>query len=112
MTNWTPTPGNCYEDAVMVAREKEGFLIVHGFPTLTRGSGQAPAGSQYGHAWLEKGDIVYDPLADKEIPKVLYYAFGQIDKEDVRKYNVREAVEMMLDFEHFGPWHEGPEGAF
>lgn len=53
------------------------------------------------------GDVVvydYSNGNKYEIPKFLYYAMGNIDESDARKYSSEDAVRKSLDNEHYGPW--------
>ncbi len=96
--------GNCYEAAVQLLyahRECPGIELVHG--TVT---GQGPiAGVRYGHAWVEIGDVVFDPSNGRMVVarKPIYYAAGEIT-EPVERYTFREAALCMLETGHYGPW--------
>lgn len=97
--------GNCYSQAANAQTfGPKGWLLVHGRPTLQR-----PPFVEYGHAWLEKGELVNDPSTNSKMPRMLYYALGQIDHRSNLIYTADEAREFMLLTEHFGPW-EGIEG--
>ena len=54
----------------------------------------------------EMNITVYDFSNGREIiyPRVLYYAVGNINKEDARYYSPSEAAGMMATNEHYGPW--------
>jgi hypothetical protein len=39
-----------------------------------------------------------------EIPKFLYYAIGNIDESETRRYSVDESRKYALDTDHYGPW--------
>jgi len=39
-----------------------------------------------------------------EIPKFLYYAMGNIDESETRRYSVDESRKYALDTKHYGPW--------
>ncbi len=93
--------GDCYE-AAFVAQQwgvYSKWTLVHGLPTLTGGD---HAGCEYGHAWLENGDEVYDASSGKTIPKIIYYSVGNI-KYTV-KYSKSKARKLAHSTEHYGPW--------
>jgi hypothetical protein len=110
-----PTPrhlekvGDCYEDAGVWITNKILFggstdwVLVHGRPTL-----QAEPYCEYGHAWLEKGDLVRDLNAVFDCPKDLYYLVGRIKPEHCLRYSASEVQEKINQFKHWGPW-EGPD---
>lgn len=107
--NWK---GECYECGVSAmischwAKVGDGLLLVQGEP-INRG---AVFGKRYGHCWLELGDEVYDLTIQSEpFPKVLYYAMGGLNEENVRRYNYDQVAKWCLDVKHYGPW-EGPFG--
>lgn len=106
----TPTPpdlaatGNCYEDAVHALMNQRDWLLVHGRPTLRR-----PPFVEFGHAWLEKGDKVYDPSTGYRGARAGYYMLGNIDHKNNLVYTFDEARQFLLASEHYGPW-EGPDG--
>jgi hypothetical protein len=96
--------GDCFEAAgnfiVNNRHEKDDLILVHG---LVTGQG-AIAGIKFAHAWIEDGDLVIDKSngRDIKIPKMLYYALGNVKK--TFRYTAEEAVEKMLDVGHYGPW--------
>ena len=73
---------------------------------------RVPPHVEYGHAWLESpdGETVFDPESDMVIPRVLYYAVGNIEESDCFKYTKDEVRRMALEFKHYGPW-EGVDAA-
>jgi hypothetical protein len=68
-----------------------------------------PPHVQYGHAWLERDGLVYDPSgrngAGVTMLAGLYYALGQIDPRLCIRYSALEAAAMMNSTGHHGPWH-------
>lgn len=75
---------------------------MHGIVT-----GQGPInGIEYGHAWVEDGDTVHDYSRGRDIqmPKMLYYAFGNIDESKQFRYTPEEMRKKILDTGHWGPW--------
>ena len=107
--------GECYENAasMLVMRNlssvklTENARLVHGRPTL-----QCEPFIEYGHAWIEDGDLVIDPSVDAmnptTMPRFLYYSLGKIDHEQCLVYTKEEARRWLLAYMHYGPW-EGPE---
>ena len=90
--------GHCYDDSFEYLLQNPDRTLVHG---IVAGQGKLK-GIRYGHAWIEHGDIVYDPSLDKRFPLVWYYAVGQI--EYVVKYDFKEARTMILLEGTYGPW--------
>ncbi len=126
MTNWTPTPGNCYEDCYTLITQHPDFadaVLCHGWPSLTRADGDRPVGTVYGHAWLERvvtvGMVAGQPVRvtvahdhchlDNPVPVDLFYRVGNIENKYVARYVVMSAMLKALKAEHYGPWHRGPE---
>ena len=105
----TPTPGDekvtgdCYDEAaselLLFSRKREGWVLAHGRPTLMR-----EPYCEYGHAWLEKDEVVFDPTTGFEGPRFVYYSIGQISHEDVMLYTAKEARAMIKRYEHWGCW--------
>jgi len=105
------TGGDCYEAAVdfvmgeCAFRNSDscGFTIVHG-----EVAGQGPLeGYTFGHAWVLKDGMVIDRSngRDVQMPKKLYYKLGQIDRiNNLWEYSWEEVRNMLLDYEHYGPW--------
>jgi len=91
--------GNCYQVALNTFMENPSkYKLVHGIVT-----GQsAISGIQYGHAWVEDGDMVIDNTVPIKIPKVVYYAIGNI--EYVKSYNSTDVWKMLDKFGTYGPW--------
>lgn len=91
--------GNCYEVAarVLVDRKLPQGVLVHG-------SVWHPKTGRHGHAWVEMGDVVFDFANNKSavMRKEKYYSLGRV--QNTKKYTRKQAVDKMLDTEHFGPW--------
>jgi len=102
--------GDCYEangnyfmgQAVFPGSDK-GLRLVHGEVT-----GQGPlSGVNYGHCWVEDGNTVIDKSNGRNtrMPKDVYYALGQIDRNDnIHKYTASEFRRRVAQYEHWGPW--------
>ena len=109
------TAGDCYRIAgreLTNPTTRAGLTLCHGYPCLTGGD---HVGERYGHAWLEFQDedgiwIAYDPSSHGiNIPRVLFYAVGNIDPQHVHRYTLLQAVHKMIELEQWGPWEADPE---
>jgi hypothetical protein len=98
--------GDCYCAAGRYLMDhginKPNLVLVHGEVV---GQGKI-SGISYGHAWIEDGDMVIDVSKGKklELPKVFYYALGQIDESKLLKYNLEQMREKILETGQWGPW--------
>lgn len=93
--------GDCYKNSFDYVTKNRGWVLVHGIPLGTGGSAE---GLRYGHAWVECDGVVYDPTVDVVLPKIIYYALGNI--EYAVEYTVQQALDKVLEWEHYGPWDE------
>ena len=101
--------GDCFEaagryfmDNAVFPYQREGIVLVHGEVT-----GQGPIeGLKYGHAWIEEGDTVIDMSRGRNVkmPKILYYALGNIEEEKTFRYTPQEFRKKIIETEHWGPW--------
>jgi hypothetical protein len=102
--------GDCYEAAGNYMIEHCLHSPVEQDLTLVHGEvcGQGPLeGVTYGHAWVEDGDWVVDNSNGKSrrIPKVLYYAMGNItDLNNLHRYTWAEARVKLVTTKIWGPW--------
>lgn len=123
--------GDCYQAAVQTALEllaeendSQTVWVCHG---QVSGQGKV-AGVRFGHAWVEVEQTVEVPdeapaelrevwsgrvvafCTDKangndvSLPRELYYRAGDIDADEVQRYSYEEAVALMIETEHYGPW--------
>jgi hypothetical protein len=108
-----PKGGDCYEAAAQFCM---GFMpepvqfvgepyLVH---AEVKGQGKAE-GIRFGHAWVEDDENVYDYSNGRRIvmPKVVYYAIGDIQTENPEKYQryrFPDARAKMLKTKHYGSW--------
>lgn len=107
------TDGDCYEAVVVAMLMPDyagglfvpGMVLVHGRPTLT-----CPPFIEYGHAWLELGDAVFDFSNRHHVVtrREVYYEAGNIDPDFCIRYSEREVRKWILQTHHYGPW-EGPD---
>lgn len=105
--------GDCYQangryltDKMNTSDENK-YVLCHGTPLLGRDH------KPYGHAWIEKGNMVIDKSNGKDIKidKSLYYAIGNIPAKGYKKiykYTPTEAAIKMLKHKHWGPWDYNP----
>lgn len=92
--------GRCYELSYKFATSHDGWKLVHGYiRDKIGGSGRA-----IDHAWCLKGDGVFDPVLDANIPEVVYKAM--FDAEVARIYTEEEAMKAAVESGTYGPWHE------
>lgn len=111
-----PGKGDCFSVAAHLVEDNPDYVLCHGEPI---GTGKANKGKRFGHAWVEYADneitlsgrtIRFTTVIDKanghniELPAELYYAFGRIDPDTVRRYTREEAAAEMLRHGHYGPW--------
>lgn len=110
MTKQKYINGDCYIasakfllDNHYIFTENHTPLLCHGVVTGTSGPNK---GKQFGHAWIEAGDVFIDCANDKIIEgsKELYYAIGNINPDSVNRYSVRRVREMLIKYETYGPW--------
>lgn len=117
----TEGKGDCYEAAVhfMMDNLSYKYRLCHGLVT-----GKGPMlGKRFGHAWVESSDDppsdIPDLYKDKfdwtvcidksngldiELPRDVYYAFGGIYHEEVKRYTREEMLKWMLKTNNYGPW--------
>lgn len=115
-----PRPGKCYENtlqALMAGKyeaEDIKVMLCHGYPRLTKADGDYPAGTLYGHAWLELyvNDVVLcaDVLTGLTVFAEQFYHVGQINPDTVARYTKEEAWEAAKLHRHNGPWGTVPPG--
>lgn len=92
--------GRCYELAgIGLLRHKpRQWTLVHG---------TVKAGQQtLGHAWFERGELVYDPVKDFVFIRPHFYR--TLRAKAVKRYSVRSAAKHMLVKKSFGPWWDAP----
>lgn len=110
-----PKRGDCYEAAgqfcmgsVFMPEPIEFVGEPHLVHAEVKGQGKAE-GIRFGHAWVEDDENVYDYSNGRRIvmPKVVYYAIGDIrteNPEKYQKYTFPEARAKMLETKHYGSW--------
>jgi hypothetical protein len=110
--------GDCYEisanimlhSATVEPIEQVEYILCHG--TVT---GQGPVeGVRFGHAWVEWNHVpsavalVLDYSNGNKVvmPVAQYYALGSIVPAEVHRYDCDETLNMLLEFRHYGSWHD------
>ena len=91
--------GQCYKLAAQTALQNPGWDVAHGQLHLTTGPF---AGKKYAYAWLEKGNLVYDPVFDKFYDKKKYY--NMYLSSSVKKYSQAQLPTMLEETKTWGPW--------
>lgn len=114
-------PGLCYVNTLthMLDHYRKGDVLVHGQPRLAAPSatdrGVMPAGTRFGHAWIERGKFVIDPQHSVKEPVVMpkdrYYRLGHIDPKDNRRYTQDEAFQAAIRTKVYGPWDDAVKKA-
>lgn len=86
--------GRCYEltGKGVIDNPDVGWVLVHG--TV----------NGIPHAWFNKGIMIYDPIFDEIYTCATYRnKYGPVMED--RRYSHKEAIEMVLKYNHYGPWH-------
>ena len=108
LTEKTVALGHCYPHAVKLAQQSSDeewddlskFKGVHGKVTNKWG------GESYEHAWVEKGDMIFDwqthQTKPEGIPRVVYYDMFQ--PETYKEYTAEDVVIRCVRSGHAGPW--------
>ncbi len=92
--------GRCYELAGMgILKHKcRRWTLVHG--TVINEM------QTLGHAWFERGPLVYDPVKDFVFTRTLFYRTHKAKAK--KRYSVRQAARLMVKNKTFGPWWNAP----
>lgn len=114
-----PAVGDCYRRAYYFAvygsvkgpgREPTDSdrILVHGIIEMP--TSHPDAGKRLRHAWVEKGDIVFETgsLPDSlVIPygRAEFDQFFKVDRSECATYTADDATFAMLRERHWGPWH-------
>ena len=100
--------GDCFDSSFEFMVENsifnkiENLKLVHG---VVSGQGDL-SGYRYTHAWCEDDDYVYDNSNGRnlKIPKMLYYAIGNINPKQGKYYNTEQFRRMVSHHKTKGPW--------
>src|SRR5262245_299665 len=95
--------GRCFELAFKIMFEEPGaerFTLIHGGVCF-----QHPASeNMVAHAWVELGDgRIFDPVLNEYMSRSAYTAKMHAVIE--RQYNRLQAIKLMAETRHTGPWH-------
>lgn len=101
------TGGDCYQAngrKILDKTDSSGWILCHGEVT---GQG-AIKGVRFGHCWCEEGDQVHDFSNGRNltVPKILYYALGNIDEKKVFKYTPDQLRKIVVKDGTWGPWEK------
>lgn len=91
--------GRCYELAGRFVLDNEDWTLVHGITNPPVGPYQD---TPYAHAWVEKGNIVYDPVFNTFYNKDEYYNLYEPSK--MKRYNIVKLRANALKYKHWGFW--------
>lgn len=91
--------GKCYQLGYQYQQNNHEWILIHGYITNIKYPYQT-----IDHCWLEKDNIIYDPVHEEEYPKIIYNALFKT--KVVKMYTYIEAIEKALEFGHYGCWHE------
>lgn len=110
-----PRMGTCYVDVYRYfcyENELPEAILVHG---ILHGRGDLE-GWIYGHAWIELGDVVLQPVKQNRDGKTyglafvnrkeIFYKTYQVDESKLKRYSKDECMALGLKHGHFGPWHD------
>lgn len=104
----------CYKGAFDLLLVHEDAVLVHGYPRLTC-DGEL-AGKKFGHAWIEIERFgaewcIDHRFPDSVIPKAMYYAVGEINASECKRYSRMKAMRKAYRTELYGPWGKQPSDA-
>ena len=91
--------GDCYKASFDFVMDNPDWVLVHGIAVITNGPHK---GKEFGHAWAERGEIVHDGASGKEVPKVLFYAIGNINY--TKEYTYNQARQKAVKTGIYGCW--------
>lgn len=106
--------GTCYIDVFnffCYECDLNDVVMVHG---ILHGVGELE-GWIYGHAWIELGDVVLQPIVQEDgithnlafvSRKEIFYKKYNVSEITLRRYNKELALELGIRYRHFGPWHD------
>lgn len=106
----TRQDGDCFEVHAKFmlepANQRYNWKLCHGVVRPVRGR---MVGWQFVHAWLEIDDQVLDISNGGRIgcQQIIYYIFGDIQEENVVRYDLQQMRSWLVDRGTWGPWDEG-----
>jgi hypothetical protein len=100
----------CYEAAFLTLQaevwdgkklHRSDWELVNGVLNDTRG--------RFGHAWLQNGETVYDPLTRQYADRATYYLLNGV--EHAVRYTFPVAFKLMEKYRRYGGWDEAVAAA-
>ena len=91
--------GRCYEIVLGFVMDNAGWNGVHGIIIPTYGPF---AGENYGHAWAEKGELLYETVLNEFWLKKDYHRI--FSAAEMKIYNRKEMGVNVRKFYTCGPW--------
>ena len=88
----------CYELSIKGQRKDPSWLLCHGTLLARRHAWSEP--EHIAHAWLQRGDQVYDSFYDRVFTLAEYPGFVE------RAFSPQEVAALTATSGHFGPWSE------
>lgn len=91
--------GNCFQLSTQFLMDNPDWVVTHAtlYPRLGN-----YADKTYFHSYLEKDDVIFDPVFNE------FYDSGKYEKyytiSDKRTYNQKQAMKHMLKSGQYGPW--------
>lgn len=83
--------------------DEEGWALVHGYVTST-----TQDRVRFIHCWIEneKDNLVKDYSNGNkiEMDRRAYYAIGNVEKKNLKKYSIEEVEKKILKSKNWGPW--------
>jgi len=92
--------GRCYELSGKYVMHHDGWELVHGLLVNPFASGHP----KMEHAWVEKGNEVFDPVMHKIWPKDVYYSLFKVKVH--KKFSQREVFQITDKTGNWGPWEK------
>lgn len=137
--SYEPEKHECYQNSWKAVEARDfdwpdnPCLIVHGFPRLQAAYRNFPAGSIFGHSWLERkfderdykhpnlewlgpycfsGTVAICPTKLVIMDRRVYYALGSIKEQECQRYTRKEYFDLMVDLCHYGPYVDKPGAVY
>lgn len=92
--------GRCYELCLTAVLRYPDWRLVHG--SVDAPNARGAVDGRMAHAWMARGDVVYDQVLDKAFPRLQYLAAVNAAVDAV--YTWKEVNDMLHRFRHWGPW--------
>lgn len=115
-------PGHCYANCLLALHGPNFYgatdlRLCHGYPRLQVESNGHPAGTRYGHAWIEgtvnSVVLCFNFEPDGVYMKAAYYVAGDIEEQWVTRYDIATATALAAQHGTSGPWSDPhPEAVF